>query len=295
MSGELLPDGQEIAGSARYIGAFGVKEKSGTVSDAMKRLTGKVVIISGASGGIGRATTLALAKHFPRLVLASRSQETLERLAEEVRAMGCPVMICPTDVTDPAQVSQLIHQTLNEWDQIDFLIASNGQYIHGSFQETSIVDVERSLQVNFFGCFYLARAVLPAMLLQNSGHLIFISSMIAKKALPFDMPYVVAKYALSGFADALRQELYHTGVAVTTIFPARISTSFIDGLDISWFARPAPPETVAKSVIRAVHSRKAEIILPLRANLLYYLNVASPKMADWVGRVFHLESRWKIH
>jgi len=257
----------------------------------VKDLNGKVIIISGASSGIGRATALALAKHHPRLILASRNQEALEKVAHEAQGMGSAVMVCATDVTDPAQVSQMVHQTLVEWGQIDLLITSNGQYVRGSIHETSALDMERSLQVNFLGCFHLTKAVLPTMLLQYSGHLIFISSMIAKKALPYDIPYVAAKYALSGYADSLRQELHRTGVSVTTIFPARVDTPFIQDLEIPWAARPDSPETVAKVVLRAIRSQKAEIILPTRANILHYLNVFSPKTADWAVRAFRLESR----
>jgi hypothetical protein len=263
------------------------------VANNVKDLNGKVIIISGASSGIGRATALALAEYHPRLVLASRNKDALEKVAQDVQRLGGDVMVCETDVTDPAQVSQMVHQGLTEWGQIDLLITSNGQYIRGSIHETSIEEMYKSLEVNFLGCFHLTKAVLPAMLLQNTGHIIFISSMIAKKALPYDIPYVAAKYALSGYADALRQELHRTGVSVTTIFPARIDTPFVKDFDFSWVARPDSPETVAKVVYHAIHTRKAEIILPIRANILHYINVLSPKTADWAVRAFRLESRIK--
>ncbi len=260
-----------------------------------QHLSGKVVIITGASGGIGGAIALALSPFEMRLALVSRREEALTQVAAQARELGSQVQVFPTDMADPVQVAHMTRAVLARWGQVDILILSHGQYIHGSFAETSAADIDRSMQINFAGGFHAVQSVLPGMLERRSGHIIFMSSLIAKKAFPFDIPYVVAKYALSGFAESLRQELYGTGVYVTTVFPARVATPMIEDLDLSWIARPDSPQSVAKVVLKALRTRKAEVIFPSKSYLLYYLNVISPGLADLSVRLFHLETRKKSH
>jgi short-subunit dehydrogenase len=256
-------------------------------------LTGKVVLITGASSGIGRATALALAPYETCLALVSRRKEVLEQVAAQVHELGSQALVIPTDMANPDQVAQMARAVLAEWGQVDILILSQGQYVHGWFNEISMADIDQAMQVNFTGCFWAVKGVLPGMLERRNGHIIFISSLIAKKAIPYDIPYAVSKYALTGLAEALRQELHKTGVYVTTIFPARVATPMIEDLDIPKIASPEPPEAVAKAVLKAIRSHKAEVIFPFKSYLLYYLSVISPSLADRAVRLFHLETRKK--
>lgn len=255
--------------------------------------TGKVAIISGASSGIGRATALALANQRMRLALNSRSQPDLEEVARMVDQIGGEALVHAGDLSEPETSQRLVGATVERWGKVDILVLSHGQYIHGAYNETSVAAMEHALKVNFYGAYHLVQATLPEMVSRRAGHLIFISSMIAKKALPNDLPYVVSKFALSGFADALRQELFRTDLAVTTIFPARIATRMIADLDLSPMARPAPAESVAGAVLKGLRTRQPEIVLPFKSNALVYLSVLSPRLADWAVRYFRLETRIK--
>jgi 3-oxoacyl-[acyl-carrier protein] reductase len=115
----------------------------------------------------------------------------------------------------------------------------------------------------------------------------------AKKGLPLDSPYVAAKFAITGFAEVMRQELHHSDIHVTTIFPGRIDTPMIDNLRVPWISRKVPPEKVAQAIIRGINRQKAEVIVPLIQAPYGYLNALSPRFMDWIVRLFHLEG-WEI-
>jgi short-subunit dehydrogenase len=145
------------------------------------------------------------------------------------------------------------------------------------------------MAVNFYGNVYAALAVLPSMLKQRSGQIVFVSSMDAKKGLPPDAPYVAAKFALSGFGEVLRQELHGTGVYISTVYPGRVDTPMIADLQFPWISAKIPAQAVAQGILRVIRRRQAEAIVPPRARLLHYLNVLSPRLADWAVRCLHLE------
>jgi short-subunit dehydrogenase len=113
--------------------------------------------------------------------------------------------------------------------------------------------------------------------------------MDSKKGLPLDAPYVAAKFALTGFAEVLRQELHGTGISVSTILPGRVDTPMIATLRVPWVSAKISAEAVARATLRAIRLRQPEVILPPQASLLHYLNVLSPRMGDWAARFFHLE------
>jgi short-subunit dehydrogenase len=256
----------------------------------------KVVLITGASSGIGRATALALAERGACLALSARRLPALEELARQIMRMGRSALIVPADVSQRAQVERLIQETISHWKQVDILVANAGQYIRSPVAspvtadiERSAAEIERSMAVNFYGAVWAALAVLPYMRYQRSGHIVFVNSMDAKKGLPPDAPYVAAKCALGGFGDVLRQELHGSGIFVSTIYPGRVDTPMIERLQVPPVSVKIPPEAVAKAILRAIQRKQPEVILPFQAKLLHYLNVFSPGLSDWAARFLHLE------
>ena len=254
-----------------------------------KTLLDQVAIVTGASSGIGRATALALAGEGACVVLAARNATALQEVAQSIRALGRGALVVPTDVTHQDQVERLAAETLTRWGRVDILVANAGAYVRCPIADLTVAEVERSMAVNFYGALYAVLAVLPHMLNRGSGHLVLVSSVDGRKGLPPDAPYVAAKFALSGFGDVLRQELYGTGVHTTIVFPGRVDTPMIATLRVPWMSAKVPPEAVARVIVRAIRRRQAEMIIPFQARALVYLNTLSPRLGDWIVRLFHLE------
>ena len=248
-----------------------------------------VAIVTGASSGIGRATALELARHGAHVALAARRQQALEKVAQEVEALGREALVVPTDVTDREQVQRLVERTLERWGRVDILVANAGVYVRRPIRELRVEDLEFSLAVNFYGSVYAVLAVLPHMLARNSGPIVLVTSMDGKKGIPPDAPYVAAKFALAGFGDVLRQELHGTGVYATVVFPGRVDTPLIENLRVPWISAKIPPQKVARAIVKGIRKRAPEIVVPWQARFLIWAHVLSPRLADWGVRFFHLE------
>lgn len=250
---------------------------------------GKVAIVTGASSGIGRATALALAEQGGWVALASRNGEALSALAEELKRQGRQVIVIPTNVTQREQVEALVEEVLAQWGRVDILISNAGEYIRAPITDLDPADLQRSLDVNFFGGVYCVKAVLPHMLAKKSGHIVFVTSMDGKIGLPPDAPYVSAKFALTGFCEVLRQEVHDSGIAVTNVLPGRVDTVMVEDLKFAWISPKILPESVAAAILNGIRKRKPIVIVPPQAKLLYYINVFAPTLSDRLSRLFHLE------
>ncbi len=255
----------------------------------MKDLHDRVIIITGASGGIGAAAARAFARAGAHVVLAARRPEALEAVAARVRALGREALAVPTDVTRRADVAALVARTRKHFGRLDGVVANAGVYLRSPIRDLTPDLLERSLAVNFYGGVYLVLEALPHLLARGEGHIVLVTSMDGKKGLPPDAPYVAAKFALSGFGDVLRQELHGTGVGVSTVFPGRVDTPMITDLKVPWISAKIPPEAVAQAVVRAVQRNRAEVIVPFQARLLYWAQCFAPRLADWAVRAFRLQ------
>ncbi len=256
----------------------------------MSRFKDKVAIVTGASSGIGRATALALAREGAELVLAARSADKLQEVAREVEAFGCTALCVPTDVTVREQVNNLVKATLDRWQRVDILIANAGVYVRSPVRAMTVEDFERALSVNFYGVLYAVLAVLPGMLQRHQGHIVLVNSLDGKKGIPPDGPYVASKFALTGLGDVMRQELRGTGVHITNLFPGRVDTPMIGALKVPWISSKLSSESVARTIVRAIHKRKTDVVIPALSGLaLIYANTLSPRFADWAIRLLHLE------
>jgi short-subunit dehydrogenase len=249
----------------------------------------KVAIVTGASSGIGRATALALASQDACVALASRNSEVLSALAEELKAQGRQVIVIPTDVTQQEQVEAMVQKVISHWGRIDILVSNAGEYIRGPIAQLDPSIIQHSLDINFFGGVYCVKAVLPHILAQKSGHIVFVTSMDGKIGLPPDAPYVSAKFALTGFCEVLRQEVRERGISVTNVLPGRVDTVMIEELKFAWISPKISPETVADAILNGIRRRKPIVIVPPLAKLMYYINVFAPSLSDRLSKIFRLE------
>ncbi len=256
-----------------------------------RTLTDYTAVVTGASSGIGRATALALAAEGCNVALAARTLSALEAVAGEIRSLGREALVVPTDVTRPEEVERLVKTTLERWGRVDIAVAAAGIYVRRPVVELTVADVERSMATNFYGVLHLVLAVLPPMRQQRRGHLVLISSVDGKKGVPPDTPYVVAKFAVVGLGEMLRQELREWGIHVCTVCPGRVDTPMIAHIEVPRISAKIPPQRVARAIVRAIRRRQPEVIIPIQAKLLVYLNALFPQVGDWSVRFFHLEGR----
>jgi NADP-dependent 3-hydroxy acid dehydrogenase YdfG len=247
----------------------------------------KVALITGASTGIGRATALALAREGACVAIAARREAGLQELAGVIGREN--VLALRTDVTQRDQVEAMVEQVLAKWGRVDILISNAGEYIRSPIVDLEPADLQRSLDVNYFGGVYCIKAVLPHMIAQKRGHIVAVTSMDGKIGLPQDGPYVSAKFAMTGFLEVLRQEVSDHGIAVTNVLPGRVDTGMIEHLRFTWISPKISPESVARSILLAIRKRKSIVIVPPQAKLLYYINVLAPRLSDSLSRFFRLE------
>jgi NADP-dependent 3-hydroxy acid dehydrogenase YdfG len=170
-----------------------------------RRFDRKTIIITGASSGIGRASALTFAREGATTVLASRSEEKLERVAAKIRSFNPRVLVVPTDVSVRVQVQHLIDRTVGEFGRIDILFNNAGSaYVGPIEQERFIDDLNKMLVVSCYGVIYGTQAVLPIMKRQGTGHIVNMSSVVGRKAFPHFGSYSIIMHAIVALSDALR-------------------------------------------------------------------------------------------
>lgn len=186
--------------------------------------TPRVVVITGASSGIGRATALRFAKGRASLVLASRSEPDLIEVAAACRKHGSEVLVRPTDVSDESQVQLLAQAAITRFGRIDVWVGAASAFSYGTFEGTPAEVFRQVVETTLFGQVYGARAVLPQFRRQGRGVLILVGSVYSRITTPYVSAYVAGKQALLGFAEILGQELRGTGISVCSVLPATIDT-----------------------------------------------------------------------
>ncbi|MCJ7526441.1 MAG: SDR family NAD(P)-dependent oxidoreductase [Candidatus Aminicenantes bacterium] len=251
----------------------------------------KVIIITGASGGIGRAAALAFARCKAKVVLAARNKEKLESLKEEILGQGGLALAIKTDICSFSDTQGMARETILKWGRIDILIANAGQYVQDAPGEIDLQAYERSLAVNFMGTLHAVKSVLPEMLRRGQGHIVVMNSLDAKKGIVGDGPYVAAKAALDGFGDVLRQELTGKGIGVTAIYPGRVDTAMIRHIKVPWISPKMSPEKVVGAIMRGVKRGKAVVVVPRAFSLLAPLNNMFPRLMDRAFRVLRIEGK----
>jgi short-subunit dehydrogenase len=251
----------------------------------------KVIIITGASGGIGRAAALVFAQYRAKVVLAARNEEKLESLKKEILGQGGQALVIKTDICIFSDTQIMARETILKWGQIDIVIANAGQYVQDVPGGIDLPAYERSMAVNFMGTLHAVKSVLPEMLRRGRGHIVIVNSLDAKKGIVGDGPYVAAKAALDGFGDVLRQELKGKGIRVTTIYPGRVDTAMIRHIQVPWISPKMSPEKVVRAIMRGVRRGKAAVVVPRAFFLLAPLNDMFPRLMDRAFRVLRIAGK----
>ena len=207
----------------------------------------KVIVIIGASRGIGRATALALAGAGTHLILAARDGTGLAAVAEAACVQGAAASVAPCDVTAEPHVCRLIETAAGITGQIDLLVNSAGGAVVAPFEELTLADWERTLRVGLTGTFLACKHAAGHM---RAGSLIVnVASVAARQAFPNWSAYIAAKHGLLGFSNAIREELRPRGIRVTVVLPAATDTALWDAIPGEWNrANMLRPEDVARAI-----------------------------------------------
>lgn len=190
----------------------------------------QVVLITGASAGIGAALAQTLAQRWTgiRLVLAARSQDKLTRVADQCSKAGAEVITVPTDMADVEQVQALAQTAIAKFGRVDVLVNNAGYGQMGPIELIPSAAVQRQFQVNVLGTIALIQAITPVMRSQGGGKIINVSSLAGRIAFPFGGLYSASKFALEALSDSLRRELAPFNIQVSVIEPGPVSTEFFD-------------------------------------------------------------------
>lgn len=194
----------------------------------MVQLQQQVILITGASAGIGAALAVVLAANYPgiRLVLAARSTEKLEAIAANCQRQGAEVCVAPTDMAQPDQVKQLVETALQRFGRIDAVVSNAGYGQMGPIELIPTEAVRQQFEVNLLGAITLIQAVIPVMRRQGGGRIVTVSSLGGRVAFPLGGLYSASKFALEGLSDALRIELDPFNIRVSVVEPGPVKTDF---------------------------------------------------------------------
>lgn len=192
-------------------------------------LDGKVAVVTGASSGIGEATAKSLSEEGADVVLAARREEELRELADQIETEGGDTLVVPTDVTDEADIQELVDRTVEEFDRLDVLVNNAGVMLLEEVEDADPDNFQQMVDVNLSGLMKLTRAALPIMQDQGSGHVVNISSVAGRKSFPGSSAYSATKFGVNGFSEGLRQEV--TGeddIRITLIEPGFVDTELAE-------------------------------------------------------------------
>ena len=226
----------------------------------------KVVLITGASSGIGEQAAIEFAKRGAHLILVARRQDKLQQVQARINSTAASVLVCPCDISKKDQVEEMSKTVLKQFDSVDILVNNAGFAIYGPVADLTIADIESQMNTNYFGMIYCIKNFLPSMIKKNSGHIVNVASVAASFGLPNIAPYCASKFAMLGFSEGLKHELTNTKVRVTVVSPIMVRTNFFDHPSFDKMPQFSPtaldPKTVAKAILKAANSPRLEIIVP---------------------------------
>jgi hypothetical protein len=256
----------------------------------VNRLKDKVVLLTGASSGIGWATAQELARHGAKLALGARRADKLSELSKLLKTES---FLVPMDVSDIKQGRQAIKAVVKTFGRLDILINNADITETKRFHEQDFHAVEKIMQTNFFGAAALIHEAIPVMLKQKEGHIVNVASIAGLIGMPYMAAYAASKFALVGLTDSLRREHYKTGVRLTCVCPGSVDTPMVaadlqdEGL--GRLARPKTAEQMAKKIVHCCVNPRPRLIYGDVPGAMVHFAHWAPRLADWI--LHHTYSR----
>ncbi|HXZ47396.1 MAG TPA: SDR family oxidoreductase [Usitatibacter sp.] len=257
-------------------------------------LRGNVVIVTGASKGIGAELARQLAAKGARLVLAARHESELEAVAADCRAAGATAITVKADVSVERDCQAMVAGAVVAFGRVDTLVNNAGVSMWARFEDIDDVSVlERIMRVNYMGAVYCTRHALPH-LRASRGRLVAVSSLAGRTGVPTRTGYAASKHAMTGFFDSLRIELGDSGVTVTLVYPGFVATGIRenatgpDGRPI--MVSPVregevmSAEECARRIVRAIERRERDVVMTARGRMGLWLKLLAPSLVDRIAR-----------
>jgi short-subunit dehydrogenase len=249
-----------------------------------------VVLITGASSGIGEKTALTLGKNGYRVFLAARRKDQLDEIVARICEAGGEAISVQLDLSQVEQITNTVNMIREEFGVINILVNNAGSARHLWLDELSLEkDIQFHIQVNLTGMIQLTRAVLPEMLAAGSGHIIHVSSAASWVGIPTYTIYNACKFGSRGFLESLRRELRGTGITVSEVFPGAVDTGFAQDPDLAWRTTTVTPkfallspEVVADEILRLIHNKKTKSVIPRFMLAAIWANAHFPGFVGWV-------------
>ena len=264
----------------------------------LKKLSEQVMVITGASSGIGLVTARAAARRGVKLVLAARAADALRRLAEELNASGGEAVWVAADVGREADVRRIAETALERFGRIDTWVNNAGISIYGRIMDTPVEDMRRLYETNFWGVVYGSRVAAEALRVRG-GALINVGSVVSDRAIPVQGVYSSSKHAVKGFTDALRMELEEEGapVSVTLVKPSTIDTPYTKHAKNLMEKEPAlppplyAPEAVAEAILHCAETPVRDVYVGGGGKALSVLEKYAPRLGDKLMETFMFDAQ----
>lgn len=283
----VLPEKRAVLRNYRLHLYEEIKENSD--KKIKQKLHNKVVIVTGASSGIGKAIAMEYAKNGAKVVLAARNTNKLLQIKINIERAGGTAVFIETDVSKKSDCKNLIDQTVKKFGKIDILVNNAGISMRASFSKLKLEVLESVMNINFWGTVYCSKYAIP-YLLEQKGSIIGISSISGVTPLPGRTGYVASKYAMDGFLNTLRIEYMKKGLHVLVVHPgftaSNIRNTALNNEGKSQKETPRnesrmmPAEKVAKIVVRATIKRKRDLVLTLQGKMAVWVYKNFPHLAD---------------
>lgn len=263
----------------------------------MKMDSGKVVVITGASRGIGKETALAFARKKATVVLASRDEKKMREVAGEIQKLGSQSLAIPTDVSVESSCRNLIERTMAAYGRIDVLVNNAGYGHYASVERLNMDDLEAIFRTNLFGSLWCIQAVLPHMKARRTGHIVNVSTVIAERSVPYMSAYCMTKFAMNAMDESLRLEVRKHGIDVSLVCPGLTKTDFQTNAGKVDFKAPVDnakgmsPQKVGQKILEAVETRRRRVYLTTPGKLIVLLQRIWPGLVDEI--LFMIYSRRK--
>jgi short-subunit dehydrogenase len=254
-----------------------------------RRLSEQVIVVTGASSGIGRETAVMLGERGASVVLAARNETALREVAKEVARLGGTAEVVVTDVAEWPQVERLARVAIDRFGRIDTWVNNAAVSTYGAVEQMTAEEIARVIQVNLLGQIHGMMAAQPHLQRQGQGTIINVASALAERAVPLQAAYCAAKHGIKGFTEALRLELEQTGsgVAVTLILPSSINTPLFTHARSKLGVAPQPippvyePRVVAEAILFAAKHPRRDIVVGGWGKLFTVMERLSPALLDW--------------